>query len=142
MGPPSDPPNWFHSVGGMNLSVGAGDGLRLREGIARRAVLVAAVFEGAAVKRVGAGLGVRRDDRLAGLPEFGVIGRGGDLQLGDRIQVGRDHRLAEHGIAIVGAVQLEGDAAPILAADRGTEDVVRLLAGALVPVACTPGTRK
>ena len=70
-----------------------------------------------------------RDDGLAGLAEFGVVGGGGDLQLGNRIEVGRDDRLAEHGIAIVGAVQLEGDAAPILAADGGTEDIVGLFAG-------------
>ena len=55
-------------------AVGADDRLGLREGIARGAMLVAAVFEEAAVQRVGAGLGLRGDDRLAGLSEFGVVG--------------------------------------------------------------------
>ena len=57
------------------LSVGADDRLSLGEGIARGAVLVATVFEDAAVKRVGAGLRVGGDDGLAGLAEFGVVGR-------------------------------------------------------------------
>ena len=78
-----DPPNWFHSVGGMNRPPAARDRLRLREGIARRAVLVAAVFEERSVQSVGARLGLLRNHRLAGLSELRVVRRRRDLQLRD-----------------------------------------------------------
>ena len=81
------------------------------------------------MKRIGAGLRLRGNHRLAGLPELGIVGGGGDLQLGDGVEVGRDDRLAQNGIAIIGAIQLEGNAAPVLSADAGPVDILRLFAG-------------
>src|SRR5262249_28314463 len=109
-------------------AAGAGNRIGLREGIAGLSVLVAAIPEAAAVQLIGAGFGLCRNDRLAGLAELGVVRRGGNLQLRNSVKIRCDYRLAQHRFAIVRAVQLEVDAAPILAADRGPVDVLRLFA--------------
>src|SRR5262245_61892470 len=91
-------------------------------------MLVAPVFKYAAMQFVRAGLGLRHDHGLARLSKLCIVGGRADLQFGKRIRFWSDHRLAKNGLAVVGPIQLEGNATPVGAIDLRTVNVLGLLA--------------
>ena len=117
--------------GGRNeLAVSAHDRLGLGERVARGAMLVAPVPESAAMERVGAGFRLRGNHRLAGLPELGVVGRGGDFQFRHGVEIRSNDGFTQYGIAVIRAIQLEIEMPPQYWPPMlGPVDVLRLFAG-------------
>ena len=82
-------------------------GLGLCEGIFRLAMLVAPIVKHSAVQLVGSRLGLGNDHRLTSLTKLCVVGGGADLQLGEGIRLGCNHRFTEDRLAVVCTVKLE-----------------------------------
>ena len=81
---------------------------RGRKVVAGIEIGVAQKLEGAAVKRIAAGLGDHADLAAAEFPVFGVKVAGDDAELGDRVEVGHDGRARVHVFFRIGAVHAEG----------------------------------
>jgi hypothetical protein len=68
-----EPPNWSRLVSGKDAAAHGIHDVRLRERVAGAELVALQELEGAAVERVGAGLGLHGHHARDGLPELGVI---------------------------------------------------------------------
>ena len=105
----------------------------LRERIARLELVALEELEGAAVHGVGARLGLHRHDAGRRLAELGVVVLRRDLRFADRLQGRVDDDDAEDRIAVLGAVELIGRAAEVLAVHHRLRRALRVLAGGVLP---------
>src|SRR5262249_30987742 len=106
---------------------------RLRERITCLLAVAAVVIEAAAMEFVGARLGLNRDNAGRGFSEFGIVVLERDLGFLNRVEVRIDDNDSKDRVLVVGAVQLEGRAAKVLAINENLLRSLRILGRSVAP---------
>src|SRR4029077_9543973 len=102
---------------------------KLRKGIARLLRVGAAEPKSAAMKFIGARLGLRGDDAGHCLAEFSVIVLQRDFGFGNGVEVGIHDDNSKDRVLVVSSIQFERGAAEVLSLGEDLQAALRILGG-------------
>ena len=105
----------------------------MSKGIASLLAIATIVVEAAAMEFVGAGLGLDGDHASGGFAELRVVVLKRDLGFLDGVEVRVDDDDSQNGILVVGAIELEGSAAEVLAVHEDLLRALRVLGRGVAP---------